>query len=77
MSRGRHRASFHQVSEFNRGRIAAYRDCGSSFRKINQRVATLMRNCHCWMQEETTNQRTRSHPPRSITALDDRRMCTW
>ncbi|GFX60206.1 transposable element Tcb1 transposase [Trichonephila clavipes] len=37
MPRG-HRASFDQVSEFDRGRIVAYRDNGLSFREIGQRV---------------------------------------
>ncbi|GFW93435.1 hypothetical protein TNCV_46381 [Trichonephila clavipes] len=35
---GRHRASFDHFSEFDRGRIVAYRDCGLSFREISQRV---------------------------------------
>ncbi|GFX19688.1 hypothetical protein TNCV_2075961 [Trichonephila clavipes] len=35
---GRHRASFDQASEFDRGRIVAYRDCGLSLREIGQRV---------------------------------------
>ncbi|GFW28125.1 uncharacterized protein TNCV_2818031 [Trichonephila clavipes] len=68
---GRHRASFDQVSEFNPGRIEAYRDCELSFREINQRVernqATVMRICHRWFQEETTNRRSRSHPPLCTT----------
>ncbi|GFV58489.1 transposable element Tcb1 transposase [Trichonephila clavipes] len=32
------RSAFDQVSEFDRGRIVAYRDCGLSFRKIGSRV---------------------------------------
>ncbi|GFV09450.1 hypothetical protein TNCV_3158481 [Trichonephila clavipes] len=38
MARERHRASFDQVSEFDRGEIVAKRDCGLSFREIGQRV---------------------------------------
>ncbi|GFX77591.1 transposable element Tcb1 transposase [Trichonephila clavipes] len=34
MSRRRQRSAFDQVSEFDRGRIVAYRDCGLSFREI-------------------------------------------
>ncbi|GFV77078.1 transposable element Tc1 transposase [Trichonephila clavipes] len=78
MPRERHRASFDQVSEFDRGRIIAYRDWGLSFRKIDPRVgrnkATVMRICHSWIQEETTDQWGRSHPPRCTTAHDDRRI---
>ncbi|GFW20268.1 hypothetical protein TNCV_1855901 [Trichonephila clavipes] len=33
MSLRKQRSAFDQVSEFDRGRIVAYRDCGLSFRK--------------------------------------------
>ncbi|GFW19550.1 transposable element Tc1 transposase [Trichonephila clavipes] len=60
------RSAFHQVSEFDRGRIVAYRDCGLSFREIGSRVGrnqvTVMRICDRWMQESTTDQRSRSLP---------------
>ncbi|GFY32926.1 uncharacterized protein TNCV_2876751 [Trichonephila clavipes] len=75
MPRGRHRASFDQVSEFDRRRIVSYGNCALSFREIGQRVgrnqATVMRFCHRWMQEEMMD---RSHPPRSTAAPDDRRI---
>ncbi|UYV82620.1 hypothetical protein LAZ67_22000209 [Cordylochernes scorpioides] len=32
------RSSFDQISEFDRGRIVTYRDCGLSFREIDSRV---------------------------------------
>ncbi|GFX32471.1 hypothetical protein TNCV_2173891 [Trichonephila clavipes] len=52
MPRGRHRACFDQVSEFDEGRMVAYTDGGLSFREIDQRVgrnqATVM---HRWIQE--------------------------
>ncbi|GFT88532.1 hypothetical protein TNCV_263131 [Trichonephila clavipes] len=38
MSSRKHRSAFDQVSEFDRGRIVAYRDCGLSFRKIGSCV---------------------------------------
>ncbi|GFX35053.1 transposable element Tcb1 transposase [Trichonephila clavipes] len=38
MSRRKQRSAFDQVSEFDRGRIGAYRDCGLSFRQIGSRV---------------------------------------
>ncbi|GFS84675.1 transposable element Tcb1 transposase [Trichonephila clavipes] len=38
MSRRKQRSTFDQVSEFDRGRIVAYRDCALSFRKIGRRV---------------------------------------
>ncbi|GFT84378.1 hypothetical protein TNCV_1610101 [Trichonephila clavipes] len=37
MSRRKQRSAFDQVSEFDRGRIVAYRDCGLSFREIGSR----------------------------------------
>ncbi|GFT11615.1 uncharacterized protein TNCV_2906741 [Trichonephila clavipes] len=49
MSRRKERSAFDQVSEFDRGRIVAYRDCGISFREIGSRVgrnkATVMQIC--------------------------------
>ncbi|GFW63575.1 transposable element Tcb1 transposase [Trichonephila clavipes] len=69
------RQAFDQVSEFDRGRIVAYRDCGSSFRQIGSRVGrnqtTVMRICHRWMQEGTTDRRGRSHPLQCTTARED------
>ncbi|GFW51542.1 transposable element Tcb1 transposase [Trichonephila clavipes] len=38
ISRRIQRSAFDQVSEFDRGRIVAYRDCGLSFREIGSRV---------------------------------------
>ncbi|GFU71994.1 uncharacterized protein TNCV_2999771 [Trichonephila clavipes] len=38
MSRRKQGSAFDQVSEFDRGRIVAYRDCGLSFRGIGSRV---------------------------------------
>ncbi|GFT89215.1 hypothetical protein TNCV_3085891 [Trichonephila clavipes] len=59
MPHGRHRASFEQVTELDRGRIVAYRDYGISFREMGQRVgrkqATVVRICHRWMQKEMTD----------------------
>ncbi|GFU83571.1 transposable element Tcb1 transposase [Trichonephila clavipes] len=72
MSRGKQRSAFGQISEFDRGRIVAYRDCGLSFREIGSRVernqTTVMRICDRWMQEGTTDQRGRSHPPQCTTS---------
>ncbi|GFU93765.1 putative inorganic phosphate cotransporter [Trichonephila clavipes] len=54
-SHRKQRSAFDQVSEFDRGRIVAYRDCGLSFRKIRSRIGrnqtTVMRICDRWMQE--------------------------
>ncbi|GFX50117.1 transposable element Tcb1 transposase [Trichonephila clavipes] len=54
-------SAFDQVSEFDRRRIVAYRDCGLSFREIVSRVGrnqtTVMRICDRWMQEGTTDRR--------------------
>ncbi|UYV71756.1 hypothetical protein LAZ67_9000276 [Cordylochernes scorpioides] len=35
---GKQLSSFDRVTEFDRGRIVAYRDCGLSFREIGSRV---------------------------------------
>ncbi|GFV60997.1 transposable element Tcb1 transposase [Trichonephila clavipes] len=54
MSRRKQRSAFDQESEFDRGSIVAYRDCGLYFRKIGSRVGrnqtTVMRICDRWMQ---------------------------
>ncbi|GFU88642.1 uncharacterized protein TNCV_4443191 [Trichonephila clavipes] len=63
MSRRKQRSAFDQISEFDRGRIVAYRDCGLSFREIDSRVGrnqTVMRITNRWMQEGTTDRHGRS-----------------
>ncbi|GFU73250.1 transposable element Tcb1 transposase [Trichonephila clavipes] len=78
MSLRKQRSAFHQVSEFDRGRIVAYRDCGFSFRKIGSRVGrnqkTVMRIWNHWMQEGTTDRRGRSYPPQCTTSREDRQI---
>ncbi|GFV65964.1 transposable element Tcb1 transposase [Trichonephila clavipes] len=78
MSRRNQRSAFDQVSEFDRGRIVAYRDCGLSFREIGSCIGrnqtTVMRICDRWMQEGTTDRRGRSHPPQCITSREDRQI---
>ncbi|GFT13221.1 uncharacterized protein TNCV_4076791 [Trichonephila clavipes] len=72
MSRRKQRSAFDQVSEFDRGRIVAYRDCELPFREIGSLVGrnqtTVMRICDRWMQEGTTNRRGQSHPPQYTTS---------
>ncbi|GFW00050.1 transposable element Tcb1 transposase [Trichonephila clavipes] len=78
MSRRKQRLAFDQVSEFDRGRIVAYRDCGLSFKEIGSRVGRnqtiVMRICDRWMQEGTTDRRGRSHPPQCPTSREDRQI---
>ncbi|GFW71411.1 transposable element Tcb1 transposase [Trichonephila clavipes] len=45
MSRRKQQSAFDQVSEFDRGRIVAYRDCGLPFRKIGSRVGRNQTTC--------------------------------
>ncbi|GFV66294.1 transposable element Tcb1 transposase [Trichonephila clavipes] len=70
--------AFDQVSKFDRGRIVAYRDWGLSFREIGSRVGRnqtmVMRICDRLMQEGTTDQRGRSHPPQCTTSHEDRQI---
>ncbi|GFV66100.1 transposable element Tcb1 transposase [Trichonephila clavipes] len=55
MSRRKQRSAIDQVSEFDIGRIVAYRDCGLSFGEIGSRVGqnqtTVMWISDRWMQE--------------------------
>ncbi|GFV85528.1 uncharacterized protein TNCV_3773521 [Trichonephila clavipes] len=61
MSCRKQRSAFDQVSEFDRGRIVVYRDCGLSFREIGSRVGrdqtAVIRICDRWMQEGTMDRR--------------------
>ncbi|GFW34433.1 transposable element Tcb1 transposase [Trichonephila clavipes] len=78
MSRRKQRSAFDKVSEFDSGRIVAYRDCGLSFREIGSRVGrnqtTVMRICDRWKQEGTTDRRGRSYPPQCTTSREDRQI---
>ncbi|GFS72456.1 transposable element Tcb1 transposase [Trichonephila clavipes] len=78
MSRRKQRSAFDQVSEFDRERIVAYRDCGLSFREIGSRVGrnqtTVMWICDHWMQEGTTDRRGRLHLPQCTTSREDRQI---
>ncbi|GFT81968.1 transposable element Tcb1 transposase [Trichonephila clavipes] len=78
MSRRKQRSTFDQVSEFDRGRIVAYRDCGLSFWRIGRRVernqTTVMRICDRWMQEGMTDRRGRLHPPQCTTSRENRQI---
>ncbi|GFX41932.1 transposable element Tcb1 transposase [Trichonephila clavipes] len=78
MSRRKQRSVFDQISEFDRGRIVAYQDCGLSFRKIGSRVGrnhtTVMRICDRWMQEGTMDRLGRLHPPQCTTSGEDRQI---
>ncbi|GFV64221.1 transposable element Tcb1 transposase [Trichonephila clavipes] len=78
MSRRKQRSAFNQVSEFERGRIVAYRDWGLSVREIGSRVGrnqtTVMRICDSWMQKGTTDRCGRSHPPQCTTSREDRQI---
>ncbi|GFX87270.1 transposable element Tcb1 transposase [Trichonephila clavipes] len=78
MSRRKHRSAFNQESEFDRGRIVVYQDCGLSFREISSRVGrnqtTVIRICDRWMQMGTTDRHGRSHPPQCTTSCEDRQI---
>ncbi|GFV64597.1 transposable element Tcb1 transposase [Trichonephila clavipes] len=77
MSRTKQRSAFDQVFQFDRGRIVAYRDCGLSFREIGsfrRNQVTVMRICDGWMQQGTTDRRSRSHPSQCTTSREDRQI---
>ncbi|GFW09541.1 transposable element Tcb1 transposase [Trichonephila clavipes] len=78
ISHRKQRSAFDKVSEFDRGRIVAYRDCGLSFRGIGSRVGrnqtTVMQIWDRWMQEGTMDRRGRSHPPQCTTSREDRQI---
>ncbi|GFX63959.1 uncharacterized protein TNCV_41351 [Trichonephila clavipes] len=78
ISRRKQLSAFDQVSEFDRGRIVVYRNCGLSFREIGSHAGrnqiTVMRTCDRWMQESTTDRRNRSHPHQCTSSRADRQI---
>ncbi|GFT32655.1 transposable element Tc1 transposase [Trichonephila clavipes] len=79
MSRRKQQSAFDKVSEFDRGRIVAYRDIvdylsGKSVVVFRRNQTTVMRICDLWMQEGTTDRRGRSHPPQCTTSREDRQI---
>ncbi|GFV26464.1 transposable element Tcb1 transposase [Trichonephila clavipes] len=76
MSRRIQPSAFDQVSEFDRGRIMAYRDCGLPFMEIGSRVGrnqtSVMRICDRWMLEGTTHRSGLSHSPQCTTSREGR-----
>ncbi|GFY33253.1 transposable element Tc1 transposase [Trichonephila clavipes] len=78
MSRRKQGSAFDQVSEFDRGRIVAYRDCRLSFRQIGSRITrnqtTVIRVWDRWNQEGTTDRHGRSHPLQCTISREDRQI---
>ncbi|UYV78683.1 hypothetical protein LAZ67_16002377 [Cordylochernes scorpioides] len=74
----RKKKTIDQVSEFDRGRIMAYRDCGLSFKETGSHVGrdqtTVICICDRWMQEGTTDRRVRSNRPQCTTSRADRQI---
>ncbi|CAH1375732.1 unnamed protein product [Tenebrio molitor] len=73
--RGRH---YHQVSDFDRGRIVAFREAGLSYREIAFRVdrstATVVRICNIWEEERRGIRRRSIGLPRRTTTRQNRRL---
>ncbi|GFY12621.1 transposable element Tcb1 transposase [Trichonephila clavipes] len=78
MTGKKQRSAFDQVSEFDRGRIVAYRDCGLTFRAIDSRVGrnqtTVMWICYYWLQEGTTDLCGPSHLPQCTISREDKQI---
>lgn len=76
MPRVKRRNTYQHVSEFDRGRIIAYRDCGLSYRDIAARVGrdpmTSKRIWDRWVQEGNTERHAGSQRPPITNARQDR-----
>ena len=76
MPRIRRRNGYQHVSEFDSGRIVAYRECGLSFRDIATRIGrnptTVMRIWNRWVQEGHTERHAGSQRPPATNAREDR-----
>lgn len=77
MPRVRRHQNYHHVSDFDRGRIVAYRDVGLPYREIGRRVnctaMTVMRVCRVWTEEGRGTRRRPTGQPRRTTERQDRR----
>lgn len=78
MPRARRQANFHQLSEFDRGRIVGMREAGLSFREIatrtNRSVSTVAGCCRAWIQEGRTRRARGTGRRRRTTDRQDRRL---
>ncbi|GFX54181.1 HTH_Tnp_Tc3_2 domain-containing protein [Trichonephila clavipes] len=76
MPRVRSRNTYQHVSDFDKGRIAACRDCSLSYRSIAARVGrvamTVSRIWNRWVQDGNTERRPGSQPPPITSSRDDR-----
>ncbi|GFY05977.1 HTH_Tnp_Tc3_2 domain-containing protein [Trichonephila clavipes] len=70
MFRQRSRNAYQHVSDFDKGRVVAYRDCGLSYHSIAARIGrdlmTVSRIWNRWVQDGNTERRAGSQRP-SIT----------
>ncbi|GFS95306.1 transposable element Tcb1 transposase [Trichonephila clavipes] len=73
MSRRKQRSAFDQVSEFDRGRIVAYRDCGLYLlcSRVGRNQTTVMRICD--IPSRTIAQHIESVTHHSVSARTIRR----
>lgn len=78
MPRARVRRNYRQVSEFDRGRIIAFREVGLSYRDIARRVnrnqSTIMRCCQAYFQYGQQQRRRGSGGRRQTNERQDRRL---
>ena len=78
MPRQRQRAAFHQLTEFERGRIIGLREGGFSYRAIAARVqrnsSTVMREWKQWTDENRTTRKSGSGRRNVTSACDDRHL---
>ncbi|GFT16334.1 HTH_Tnp_Tc3_2 domain-containing protein [Trichonephila clavipes] len=89
MPRVRSRNAYLQVSDFDKGRIVAYRDCGLSYRNIAARVErdpmTVSRKGNRWFQDGNTERRAgsqrlplnSSREDRQVTRIALTHLCRW
>lgn len=78
MPRVRRRNDYQHVSDFDRGRIIAYRDCGLSYRNIAARVGrdpmTVSRIWNRWVQDNHTERHAGSQRPPITNSREDRHL---
>ncbi|GFY01858.1 HTH_Tnp_Tc3_2 domain-containing protein [Trichonephila clavipes] len=76
MSRVRSRNASQHISDFDKGRIVAYRDCGSSYHSIAAQVGRdsmiVSKIWNRWFQDGNTECRDGSHQPPITSSREDK-----
>ncbi|GFW52671.1 HTH_Tnp_Tc3_2 domain-containing protein [Trichonephila clavipes] len=76
MPRVRSRNAYQHISDFDKDRIVAYRDCGLSYRSIaalvDRKPKTVSRIWNRWVQDGNTERRAGSQQPPITSSREEK-----